>query len=243
MHFFLILLLSLHPCIISNKGVMQRKLRDICFLALWCGHWLTDFLADILTDIILSSGPGKEEEKRGKSDCNDPVWHAWALTSFGVYMTPGTIIVPQELVRQYHIFTSTAACHTNTALCCYHFPLLADRSTCCCVFTLCHYATLCIFNWAHFMGASHVFSKAYLLLSALEIASDLGPNSPERMSISIPVFFPRDSSRVTRSSLRCEWVWRADFSCLISSAPGRFLIENMPWSYFWLVCKQLLICG
>ena len=114
-------------------------------------HSQPDFLADILSDLVLLSGPGKEEEKKGKSECNDSVWHAWALTScYGVHLKPRTIIMPQELVTQYHIFTSTAACHTHTALCCDYCPLLADRATHRCVFTLSHYAALYVFNWAHF---------------------------------------------------------------------------------------------
>lgn len=92
-------------------------------------HSQPDFLADILIDLILLSGPGKEEEKKGKSECNDSVWHVGALTScYVVHLQPRTIIMPQELVTQYHIFTSTAACHTNTALCCDYYPLPADRS-------------------------------------------------------------------------------------------------------------------
>lgn len=95
-----------------------------------------------------------------------------------------------------------------------------------------------------FRGASHVFGKAHFLLpSASEIASDLGPGFLGRISKSSSVLFPRDSSHVTRRAPVCEWVWRADLVFLISSAPGRFLIQSMPWSYFWLVCKLLLIRG
>lgn len=51
-------------------------------------------------------------------------------------------------------------------------------------------------------------------LSALEVMSDMGPNSLGRMSISSPVFFPWDSSRVTRRAPRCEWVWKSWFQLL-----------------------------
>lgn len=124
--------------------------------------------------------------------------------------------------------------------------LLADRATCHSVLTLCHRATPCIFNWTHFHPSwVHAMSltKGFFFLSTLEIAWGLATNSLGRMSISSPALSPRVSVCVTRRALRCEWVGRADFSCLISSAPGKFLIANMPWSYFWLVCKQLLICG
>lgn len=95
-------------------------------------------------------GQEKKKEKKRKSECIGSVWHAWALTScYGVHLKPRTIIMPQELLTQYHIFTSTAACHTRTALCCDYSPLLAHRTTHCCMFTLCHYAVLCIYNWAH----------------------------------------------------------------------------------------------
>lgn len=124
--------------------------------------------------------------------------------------------------------------------------LLADRATCHSVFTLHHHATLCMFNWTHFHPSwVHAVSltKKFFPLSTLEITWGLVTNSLERVSISSPAPSPGYSVCVTRGALRCEQVGRADFSCLISSAPGKLLIENMPWSYFWLVCKQLLICG
>lgn len=136
--------------------------------------------------------------------------------------------------------------HVTHILLCVVITLLADRAACHSAFTLCHHATPCIFNWTHFHPSwVHAMSltKHFFFLSALEIMWDLATNSQGRMSISSPVLSPRDSICVTRRALRCEWVGRADFSYLISSAPGKFLIENMPWSYFWLVCKQLLICG
>lgn len=67
----MILLLGLLPRPIYIKDVIQRKIR-LLFLSpvMWalgnCLHSRPDFLADTLSDRVLLSGPGKEEEKREK---------------------------------------------------------------------------------------------------------------------------------------------------------------------------------
>lgn len=71
---FLVLLLGLLPSsYIYIKGVIQMKGRERCLFftpMIWalfnCARSQPDILVDILSDLVLLSGPGKEEEKKGE---------------------------------------------------------------------------------------------------------------------------------------------------------------------------------